>query len=183
MSNNSIPEAFVSLSLAIWLIEQDIANGDVSVAIDGAMVRVHGKQIFDPAAFLSEKGWRQAEITEKWTGTFRHPDQDHQIVIHSRPGEGDVVARMSNRGRFIAECKKGFMEPSKGGQEYRLIREALGQILTMEDIRDNDVLAIAIGAGVKSSTLARKWRRAALVKKAGIRILTVDLDGNVVGYD
>jgi len=182
MNTNSIPEAFVSLSLAIWLVEHQIAAGDVSVAIDGAMVRVHGKQIFDPVSFLAEKGWKQAESTGKWSGSFVHEALDHRILVHSRPAEGDVVAEMTSGARFIAECKKGYIEPSTSSHEYRLMREALGQILTMEEIRDNDVLAVAIATNTKTSTLALRWRRAPLVKKAGIKILTIGLDGSVVGF-
>lgn len=120
----TIPEAFVSLSLAIWLVEHHIAAGDISVSIDGAMVRVHGQQVFAPVVFLTEKGWKHAEGTGKWSGAFVHDDHKQQILIHSRPGEGDLVARMPSGGRFIAECKKGYTEPSKGNHEYRLMREA-----------------------------------------------------------
>ncbi|MCB2203469.1 hypothetical protein KQI65_01875 [bacterium] len=178
-----IPEAKVSLHLAMWLIDQGLAADVVSVSIDGAMVKVQGKIIFEPIPFLAKRGWiRQAE-GNKWSGTYRHQTFSSTIEIHSLPGQGDVVTRLQDGRRFIAECKKGRSHPSRSNPEYSLIREALGQILTIADVDSNDILAIAIPSNLKSVELALRWRRAPLVRKAGIKILTVDAEGNVVGFD
>ncbi len=178
-----IPEAQVSLFLALWLIEQGIAQDTVSVSIDGAMVRVHGTEIFDPVSSLAERGWRREKLDRKWSGIYFSEQYDATIEIHSRPGEGDVSTVMPDGNRFIAECKKGKSAPSRSNPEYPLIREALGQILTKESVGENDIHAIAVPSNLKSVQIAHRWRRAPLVKRTGIKILTVDTEGNVVGFD
>ncbi|MFZ1731632.1 MAG: hypothetical protein WBQ23_04305 [Bacteroidota bacterium] len=181
--NPRIPEAQVSLLLAMWLIDNGLSKDTVSVSIDGAMVRVHGKEIFNPVSFLADKGWQRNEPQTKWSGTYCRENSNCTIHVHSRPGEGDVTTVMPDGRRFIAECKKGNAAPSRSNPEYSRIREALGQILTMEEVNESDILAITVPSSIKSVALAMKWRRAPLVKRAGIKILTIDTDGNVVGFD
>ena len=48
--NPRTPEAQVAHSLALWLIQEGTVRDAVSVSIDGAMVRVHGNDIFDPVS-------------------------------------------------------------------------------------------------------------------------------------
>lgn len=180
--NQRTPEAQVALSLALWLIQQGLVRDTVSVSIDGAMVRVHGKDIFDPVSFLAERGWKRRGLEEKWSGLFFHPDSSLVIEVHSRPGVGDVSAVLTDGRCFIAECKKGNAESSRSNPEYPRMREALGQILTRLEVRDTDVLAIAVPSNPKTMELAERWRDAPLVMRTGIKILTVDDEGEVDGY-
>jgi hypothetical protein len=183
MQNNArTPEAQVALSLALWLIRKGMVRDAVSVSIDGAMVRVQSNDIFDPVSYLSARGWNRHGEEEKWSGSFRRSGCTNVIEVHSRPGEGDVSAVLTDGRRFIAECKKGNAAPSRSNPEYPRMREALGQILTRLDVRDSDVLAIAVPSNQKSVELAAKWRQAPLVMRTGIRILTVDADGKVDGF-
>ena len=180
--NTRIPEAQVALSLALWLIREGLVRDTVSVSIDGAMVSVHGIEIFDPVSFLSGRGWDRREPENKWSGSFVRSGSTSVIEVHSRPGVGDVSAVLTDGRRFIAECKKGYSASTRSNPEYPLMREALGQILTMRTVRETDVLAVAVPSNSKSLELARKWRRAPLIMQSGIKILTVDADGQVDGF-
>jgi hypothetical protein len=111
--NPRTPEAQVALSLALWLIQEGMVRDTVSVSIDGAMVRVHGKDIFDPGSFLAERGWKRRELEEKWSGSFLHSDSSIVIEVHSHPGVGDVSALLTDGRRLIAECKEGNVESSR----------------------------------------------------------------------
>jgi len=49
-------------------------------------------------------------------------------------------------------------------------------------VGENDILAIAVPRSEKFCELAKRWRKAPLIERLGIRILTVGQDGEVDGY-
>lgn len=63
------------------------------------------------------------------------------------------------------------------------MREALGQLLTLEAVPANAVLAVAVPHGERFVKLADRWRRAPLIARLGIHIVTVGVDGTVHGLD
>ena len=65
---------------------------------------------------------------------------------------------------------------SKSSQEYPLIREAIGQLMTVEEVDANDTLCVAVPESPKFRQLAEKWRNVPLMKRYGIKILLVDRD-------
>lgn len=63
------------------------------------------------------------------------------------------------------------------------MREALGQLLTLEQVPENVVLAIAVPHGDRFIKLAERWRKAPLIVRCGILIVTVACDGSGHGLD
>lgn len=182
MAHERMPEAEVSLRLAIHLITSGRAVEGVTVAIDGAQVKTGETIHFSVADFLRTHGWEPATVGERWQGCYRHASSMQTITIHSRSGRGDVVATFADGVPFVAEAKKGPLKRSVSSQEYPLLREALGQLLTIEDVPANAVLAVAVPHSARFAELASRWRVAPLVKRVGIRILTVAPDGAVCGW-
>lgn len=188
---NRMAEAEVSLRLAEWLLCNGLAAGPVVIAIDGAQVQTSGKVHFDLRCFLQQRGWNKVEAindardTKLWQGLYGRCTEagEIQIRIQSKPGCGDVVALLRSGKRLWAECKKGPLGRSTSSEEYRLLREGLGQLLTLDGVGDDDVLAVAVPQSKKFEELTQRWRRAPLVKRLGIRILTVGKDGSVAGLD
>ena len=74
--------------------------------------------------------------------------------------------------------KKGPMNRSASLQEYPLIREALGQLLTVQEVSEHDILVVAVPHSRKFAELAQRWRKAPLIMRLGIRILTVLVAGD-----
>lgn len=172
----------MSLRLAFWLAEGGLVSERVDVAIDGAQVQTRATVHFDLPGFLSNAGWAEEDPSGGWQGTYRRPGLPVVLNIHSSPGKGDVVAKLALGGTLRAECKKGPLSRSRSSQEYPLIREALGQLLTVTEVGEQDVLAVAVPHSDKFAELASRWRKAPLVERFGIRILTVDRTGNVHGF-
>jgi|MTBAKSStandDraft_2_1061841.scaffolds.fasta_scaffold05006_6 hypothetical protein len=171
-------KAEVSLRLAISFAEHPDATGGISVAIDGAQVQVGQRTIFPLIAFMNEHGWETPKDNE-WKGRYLKQNCV-PIEIHSIPGKGDVVARL--RGNtYRIEAKKGPLIRSRSSQEYPLIREALGQLMTVEEITDNDILGIAVPDSSKFRQLAEKWRNAPLIRRFQIKILLVDRANKISG--
>jgi hypothetical protein len=167
-----MPEAEVSVRLAFWLIQNQMAAGDVDVAIDGAQVKVGDTVHFDLSGFLQSADWRKRGTdNSKWQDIYQHADYSSKIRIHSSPGKGDVVVPLRTGHTLRVECKKGPTTRSKSSAEYPLIREALGQLLTVQEIGDNDILAVAVPFSPKFDELATRWREATLIRKFGIKIL------------
>jgi hypothetical protein len=177
-----MPEAEVSLRLAFWLVTQGRAAGPVDVAIDGAQVQVGGRTHFDLASFMSEHGYVKVGGGSRWQGEWCQPAPPASIRIHSNPGRGDVVVRLTTGRLLRAECKKGPLARSKSSQEYRLLREALGQLVTVERIEIDDLLAVAVPHTPKFVELATRWRSAPLISRLGLLILTVNQSGQVDGF-
>ena len=175
-------EAEVSLRLAAYLIASGRATTSVSVAIDGAQARVKEKEHFNVPAFMSELGWLAELASARWQGAYTHPGAEDQILVHSRPGLGDVTTTLDSGQTFVAEAKKGPLARAKSSAEYSLLREALGHVLTIENVPENAFLAVAVPAGERFLELAERWRQAPLVHRAGIHILTVAHSGEVSGW-
>lgn len=177
-----MPEAEVSLRLAFWLLDRSIASGLVEVAIDGAQLQVLDTVHFDLTGFMARCGWAKQGSGSAWQCDWINSGKSSSIRIHSNSGRGDVVARLNSGETLRVECKKGPLVRSHSSQEYPLLREALGQLLTVGEVRDGDLLAVAVPHSPKFQELAQRWRRAPLINRFGIHILTVDQAGRVFGF-
>ncbi len=175
-------EAEVALRLAFHLLGLHGSSGEALVAIDGAQVVAHGAEVFPLADFLRTEGWSQVQQSGKnsWQGIYEKSAT--RIDVRSQSGVGDVVCTVLGR-RYRAECKKGPLLKKKGSPEYPLIREALGQLLTVEAVRDDDVLMVAVPRTDQFDSLASAWRDRPLIRKTGIKLVLVGRDGSVAGLD
>lgn len=182
MNPKKMSEAEVSLRLAIYLISSGKAVTGVSAAIDGAQVKIGETVHFPICQFMDSQGWHCSDHTDRWQGSYYHPDHHWPIHIHSRSGIGDVTTTLHSGHTFIAESKKGSLGRSKSSSEYPLLREAIGQLLTIESIPNEPYLAIAVPAGERFIELTKRWSTAPLVRKVGIHFLTVSPDGDVQGW-
>jgi hypothetical protein len=176
-----MPEAEVALRLAEFILSLPGSGTMASVAIDGASIKVGDAVIFDIGRFMAVLGWKQIKEPQvgrnAWTGTYRRGDKT--IRVHSRPGEGDVVATVDGR-RIVAECKKGPLVRKPGNPEYPLLTTALGQALLFHVAAD-DIVVAAVPDTPVFRKLAESWRSRPLVRRAGIRIALVARDGAVSG--
>ena len=182
MLSEKMSEAEVSLRLAFYLLRQDLVSSDVSVAIDGAQIKTLNEYHFHISEFLQQNNCLRREPGAGWSGTYSFGCSRH-LVIHSIPGKGDVVAQMKSGHKLRVESKKGPLQRSRSSAEYPLLREALGQLLTIDSVDEHDILAVAVPKSEKFESLAMRWREAPLIRKAGIRILTVARDGSVNGLE
>ncbi|MCE2571827.1 hypothetical protein [Motilimonas eburnea] len=178
-----MPEAEVTLRLAMYLIRGSYTNDDVICAIDGAQVKVGSNIVFPIIEFLNAEGWIGLEQDEKWQCKFINKDFSQGIIIHSTPGEGDLVSNLINGYTLRVESKKGPMVSKPGSKEYPLIREAIGQLMTVEHANGEDILAVAIPESPKFLDLARQWRERPLMKHTGIHIITVNRHNQITGLE
>ena len=183
LNDSKMPEAEVSIRLALALIEQGHAVSSVSVAIDGAQVKTGETVHFQLKEFLVENGWIPETNSERWQGIYRKDGYFPAIDIHSSAGQGDVVAKIQGGSILRVESKKGPLVKSKSSQEYPLIREAIGQLLTVEEAGPNDILAVAVPFSAKFEDLASQWRNRPLMKHSGINIVTIDRSNRIRGLE
>ena len=104
-------EAEVIIGIAKYLINQKMIEGSVQISLDG----------------MHKKAY------PKWEEQIK----DVPITENTNSGFGDVVvdfnkqfANKIGKSRLFIECKKGSYSNSKTSQEYKLMREAIGQIAT-----------------------------------------------------
>jgi hypothetical protein len=176
-------EAEVALRLAEFILSLPHSGAMASVAIDGASIKVGDSIVFDIGRFMAWTGWEQIREPQfgrsARTGAYRRNDKT--IRVHSRPGEGDVVATIDGR-RVVAQCKKGPLVRKPGGLEYALLTAALGQALLF-DVSADDIVVTAVPDTPVFRKLAEIWRSRPLVRRAGIHIALVARDGAVSGLD
>lgn len=179
LPSDRMPEAETALRLALHLLDHPEGENHVEVALDGAQVTYKKKTVFAVRRFLQEMGYSaDSENPQQWQTTYRQGERT--ILVHSKSGVGDVVGRVAGRGVF-AECKKGSFFKTKSNPEYRLVREALGQLLTTEQAYDDDVLLAAVPDTDAYRHLTKKWRELPAVRRAGLHIVLVGRDGTVEG--
>jgi hypothetical protein len=183
LNSEKMGEAEVSLRLAFYLVGNDLVTSEVSVAIDGAQVKTQDLVGFPIAEFLKGAGCERGVASDAWQGSYSSGADKGRIRIHSSPGQGDFVAKLRSGHTLRVESKKGPLTRSKSSQEYPLMREALGQLLTIGSVNEDDILAIAVPKSPKFDELAARWRAAPLIRRFGIRLLTVDRDNQVEGLD
>ena len=181
LPEDKMPEAEVTLRFAIAIIEKGHAISSVLTAIDGAQVKTGSTVHFPIVEFLNEQGWFGNDKTDRWQCTYKNKKYSQSVVVHSSSGEGDLVAKLKNGLTLRVESKKGPLSRNKSSKEYPLIREAIGQLMTIEKADVNDVLAVAVPHSEKFADLAAQWRKRPLMKNAGIHIVTIDRDNTIRG--
>ena len=160
----------------------NIAQAQPDVVLMDLRMKIGQTQHFDVPKFLRSLGWRPEQASPRWQGKYRSPSATQCIIIHSQSGQGDVTATLASGEPLVVEAKKGTIANCKSSSEYPLLREALGQLLTLEAVPENAVLAVAVPHGERFIKLAARWREAPLVKRSGIRLLTVAQTGEVAGW-
>jgi len=183
LPEDRMPEAEVALRLAQFILSLPGSGAMASVAIDGASIKVEDAVVFDIGHFMAGTGWEQIKEPQvgrnAWTGAYRRGDKT--IRVHSRPGEGDVVATVHDH-RIVAECKKGPLVRKPGNPASPLLTTALGQALLF-DVSADDIVVAAVPDTPVFRELAETWRSRPLVRRAGIRIALVARDGVVSGLE
>lgn len=174
-------EAEVALRLAAFILSLPGSGAMASVTIDGARIKVGDLLVFDIGRFMAGTGWEQTKKPQvgrnAWTGTYRRGDKT--IRVHSRLGEGNVVATIDGQ-RVVAQCIKGPLARKPGRAEHSLLTTALGEALLF-DISGDDIVVVAVPDTPVFRMLAETWQRRPLVRRAGIRIVLVARDGAVSG--
>lgn len=180
LPEDRMPEAEVALRLAFHLLDRFDSHGSAEVAIDGAMVRIGQNEIFPIEAFMTHEGWEQTEQTGRnaWQGSYEKGGS--RLTIHARSGVGDVVALVGSE-RIRAECKGGPLVVKAGSPEYPRLRQALGQLLTVERVEAGDVMVAAVPRTDRFLRLARNWQPRPLLARSGIRIVLVGRNGITEG--
>ena len=175
-------EAEVALNLAFHLLALPKSAREIDVSLDGAQVSVGGAEVFPLVTFLAHHGWKQVTQSGKnpWQGAYVRGE--HGLRINCRSGVGDVVCVVGSH-RVRAECKKGPLVATKGNPEYPRLREALGQVLTVEAVDEHDMLVVAVPHSAKFKQLAELWSVRPMMRRVGIRIALVARGGTVTGLE
>ncbi|MEX2140970.1 MAG: hypothetical protein WD894_17025 [Pirellulales bacterium] len=135
--------------------------------------------MFPAREFMLQEGRMLVEQNGKhsWLGIYEK--QRHRLIISANSRGGDVIAEVGKK-HVRAECKRGNLERSAGNPENKLIHEAIGQLMTVEEYAENDVLLVAVPSGT-SQRAKLVWQRRPLMVKVGISLVLVGRDGAVEG--
>ena len=171
-------EAEVILRLAMYYIKNGLTQEHVTVSIDGAHVKTGNTVHFEIFAFLKDKGFQKLDNEPtRWQGEYAFSEYDSHVIISSTPGIGDVNVKLIDGSIIYAECKKG--KNDNRGQEYTLMREAIGQLMTVCDFTDGVIPMVAVPYTDNSKELAERWSKLTQIRYLGIKFALICEDGNV----
>ena len=174
-------EVEVILRLALYYIKNGLTTENVTVSIDGAHVKTGNMTHFDIFGFMDIVGLRKVDAEpERWQGEYSLDGYESHIIVSSTSGIGDVNIHYVDGSIIYAECKKG--KNDKRGQEYPLMREAIGQLMTGCDFVDGVVPMVAVPYTDKSNELASRWAELTQIKNLGIRFALIKDAGEIVFY-
>ena len=172
-------EAEVSLRIALYYIKNGLTTENVKVSLDGAHIKTGNQVHFDIYKFLNDNECQKMDAdTERWQGLYKVEDYDAKLEISSVPGIGDVNIKLHSGKILYIESKKG--KADKKGQEYPLMREAIGQLMTGREITDDLIPVVAVPLSEKSYELAQKWSRLEQIKHVGIKFFLVKENGEII---
>jgi hypothetical protein len=172
-------EAEVSLRIAFYHIVNGLTDKDVNVSIDGAHIKTGNTVHFDIDGFMADNDCQKIDGNMKrWQGEYRINGYDQKIIISSVPGIGDVNIECKDGKQLYIESKKG--KNDKNGQEYPLMREAIGQLMTGCTMTKNVIAIVAVPYSEKSYNLASKWTKFEQMQLVGIKFYLVKEDGDIV---
>lgn len=177
-------EAEVILRIALYYLKNHLTDEDVYVSIDGAHVKIGSTCHFDIQLFLKQNGCIYvSEDLERWQGEYKVMGSEHNLIISSTPGVGDVKVHLEEGKELLIEAKKG--KTNKSGQEYVLMREAIGQLMTSDKWTESTIPVVAVPYSEKSYELAERWSKVAQIRRMGIGFMLVREDGVIewVGYN
>lgn len=175
-------EAEVSLYIALYYIRNGLTDKDVHVSIDGAHVKTGETIHFDILKFYSEQGFLKLDDdTDRWQGKYAVEGFNPNVIVCSTPGVGDVKIETKDGKTILVESKKG--KKDKKGQEYPLMREAIGQLMTGSELDESIVPVVAVPYTEKSFQLAERWSKLSQIRNVGIKFFLVQEDGNICVVD
>ena len=170
-----LKEPEVCLRIAMHYIKKGLTEETVFISLDGAHIKTKDTIHFNVFQFLKENGMEKVDGNlERWQGEYHISGYLPRINISSMPGIGDVNIILPTGKKLRIECKKG--KENKSGQEYPLMREAIGQIMTSFELTDDIIPAIAVPFSEKSYALASKWSKYKQIQQLGIKFFLVKKD-------
>lgn len=172
-------EAEVSLRIAIYHIINGLTAHDITVSIDGAHIRTKYTIHFDIWKFFKENHITKIDgRIDDYKGIYQIAGYDAKIIVTSTPGIGDVNVILNDGTNLYVESKKG--KANKSGQEYPLMREAIGQLMTGCELGNGIIPVVAVPYSKKSFELADRWSGLPQMQKIGIKFYLVKEDGDIV---
>ena len=172
-------EPEVCLRIAMYYIKQGLTQETVYISLDGAQMKTKDVIHFDIFGFLKENGFQKLDNdVDRWQGEYKIIGHEPKIIICSKSGIGDVNIDLLSGKKLRIECKKG--KDNKSGQEYPLMREAVGQIMTSFELSDDIIPVVAVPFSDKSYALASKWSEYKQMKQLGIKFFLVKDEGIVI---
>ena len=172
-------EAEVSIRVALYYICNNITKETVVVSIDGAHVKTNDTVHFDIRSFLQENGCRKIDGNDtRWQGGYEVSGYETRLEICSIPGIGDVNIVLPGGFKLRIESKKG--TGKKSGQEYVLMHEAIGQLMTTQYESDGIIPVVAVPYSPKSYELAKRWSECKKIKDVNIHFILVNENGEIV---
>ena len=186
LPTKSMPEAEVTLLLALALLREGDADSFAQIAIDGAHVRIKAHKangqwiaeriIFDIAGFLKDHGCTPVgPLQDGWQENYTCGSSSFEIK--ARQGF-DVEVNVAGRPIKV-ECKGGPLEPIKVKSPNAIIATAVGQVICENSVGNDDELWVAVPDSAQFQRATERIIAVPVFCKSEIKIALVSREGGI----
>jgi len=173
-------EGAVSRRLALWLLEQPGTGTTITLCLDGNQIAHFETEHFANRHIDNEdRTWRFTEALRKkgqkarWPGVWQDSAR-RKIVVTSTVTPKTAkwttcdLEASTQHGKIRVECK------GANDRTARIhLQEAIGQVVTIRDVQDNEVLAVALPYSPRLQDLAEEFLNAPIFGSLNIVIALV----------
>jgi hypothetical protein len=183
LSSPRMTRTEVGLRFARYVLAERYVASDVTIALTGVeMVTKAKRPVFPVAAFLAAHGYAKAdEASDDWRDSYVKEGVEFAITLREKPDEAPMLAELPSGARLLVDVMGGPLDPTRSSTEHTQLRTAIGRAITLFEVRQKDVLVVAMPRSRRFRHLARLWRDAPRVIEARLRLVVVDRAGNVDG--
>lgn len=184
---NRFPESEVVIRLVEALINNNelSPNEKIIANIDGAQVKSGKYEVFNVGDFLKSLGWKKETESQNWRGVYlkEFNNELYKLNIQAKSGNGDLTGKLRNHDSkyLYVECKKGELPQRGNSEEYKLLREAIGQIATLTKLDTMKYqYLICVPENAVYSKLMNNWKESDGIKKLGIKFGMINRENTLI---
>ena len=183
LAQTRMSQTEVGLRLGRFLLESPIIDSNVVVPLSGYELTRTERPQFPVTRYLTERLGFAPKVNRpyKWRGHYSLPGVERRLVVTFDVHGGHVSARLTTGNRLIIFVSAGPTASRRGSSEHRMLHAAIGRAVVWEGARPTDHIAVCVPRSGGFRKAIAEFRRADLVQRLGLLLLTVDRHTGVVG--
>src|SRR5439155_3983578 len=139
LASHRMTQTEAALRTALLLMKCGAVGSDVIVTLTGAELSRQERPVFPVEAFLRDRGCPPIDPQSRdWRGTYTIEHVPFTLTLRSRPHGPDIQTSLADGRRLAIAATAGPLRATKSSTEHKLLRSAIGRIMTDEEVDEGD---------------------------------------------